>query len=73
MKTFQVGIIPGEIKSVVVEDESTTIEELFDLAGINVGSGYTFRANGENVDMYDEIEDLPSGSGVYASKMMKGN
>jgi len=73
MKTFKVGIVPGSIKEVVVEDEYTTIKELFELAGLNVASGYAVRANGETIDMYDEIEDLPDGSGVYASKMIKGN
>lgn len=68
-QSIKIGLMPGRLVEVLV-DENTTVKEAFDLAGIEIPSGYEVKANGQTIS----LEELASGNAlIVASKMIKGN
>jgi len=73
MKTYKVGIIPGTITEIGVEDPNITVTELFALAGLTIDSGHTIRRNGETISVDSTVGAMDTGTSFYASKKIKGN
>ena len=68
MRTVKVGMMPGRLVEIAVE-ASTTVREAFEIAQVEVPTGYEVRMDGEKVEMENKI----TGNLVVASKMIKGN
>lgn len=68
MRTVKVGMMPGRLVEVAVED-ATNVAQVFEIAGIEIPSGYEVRMDGEKVAM----DTIITGNLVVATKMIKGN
>ena len=68
MITIKVGMMPGRLEEIVVE-ENTSARKIFELAGIEV-SNHEIRLDGEKIDIDSNIN---SGNLLVAMKMIKGN
>ena len=68
MLKIKVGMMPGRLVEVVVE-EGTTAREIFDIAGVEL-SNHEIRLDGEKIDLDRTIYN---GSLLVAMKMIKGN
>ena len=67
--TIKVGTMPGRLVEVAVEG-TETVAQVFEIAGIEILSGYELRADGTKVDASQSV----SGANlVVQSKMIKGN
>ena len=68
MLKIKVGMMPGKLVEVVVE-EGTTAREIFDIAGVEL-SNHEIRLDGEKIDLDRTINN---GNLLVAMKMIKGN
>lgn len=68
MKTIKVGLMPGRLQQIEV-NENTTARELFEKAGIELAN-HEIRLDGEKIDL-DTI--IYNGSLCVGLKMIKGN
>ena len=68
MLNLKVGVMPGRLVEVVVE-EGTTAREIFDMAGIEI-SNHEIRLDGEKIELNNAINE---GRLLVAMKMIKGN
>lgn len=68
MNTIKIGVVPGEIKEVVI-DNAMTVAEIASLAGLET-TGYQVRVNGNVVDATVEIGEDAT---VLLAKQIKGN
>ena len=68
MLKIKVGMMPGKLVEVVVE-EGATAREIFDIAGVEL-SNHEIRLDGEKIDLDRTIYN---GSLLVAMKMIKGN
>ena len=68
MKTIKVGLMPGRLQQIEV-NENTTAREVFEKAGVEI-SNHEIRLDGEKIAL-DTI--INNGSLLVAMKMIKGN
>ena len=68
MKTLKVGIMPGKLTEIVIQEETTAFEA-FDIAEIDV-TGYELRLDGEKIDGDCVVN---GGSLLIGMKRIKGN
>ena len=68
MKTLKVGIMPGKLTEIVIQ-EGTTAFEAFDIAELDV-TGYELRLDGEKIDGDCTVNE---GSLLIGMKRIKGN
>ena len=68
MLKIKVGMMPGKLVEVVVE-EGATAREIFDIAGVEL-SNHEIRLDGEKIDLDRTINN---GNLLVAMKMIKGN
>ena len=68
MLKIKVGMMPGRLVEIVVE-EGTTAREIFDIAGVEL-SNHEIRLDGEKIDLDRTINN---GNLLVAMKMIKGN
>ena len=68
MLQIKVGVMPGRLQEVVVE-EKTSARRIFEIAGVEI-SNHEVRLDGEKIDLDRAIE---SGKLLVAMKMIKGN
>lgn len=68
MMKIKVGMMPGKLVEVVVE-EGTTAREIFEVAGVEL-SNHEVRLDGEKIDL-DRV--INNGSLLVAMKLIKGN
>lgn len=73
MKTFKVGIVPGAMVEVTVENSNISVEKLFKMAGKPIDSTYKVRLNGEAVDISKKVSSLGEVTTFYATRQIKGN
>ena len=72
-KTFKVGIVPGTIVPVTIENQEAKVSDLFCFAGLDINCNYTIRRNGVAIGLNEPVWDSPENSTFYASRMIKGN
>ena len=65
MLTLKVGVMPGRLQEVVVE-EKTSARRIFEIAGVEI-SNHEVRLDGEKIDIDRAIE---SGKLLVAMKMI---
>ena len=68
MLTLKVGVMPGRLQEVVVE-EKTSARRIFEIAGVEI-SNHEVRLDGEKIDLDMAVEN---GKLLVAMKMIKGN
>ena len=68
MKTLKVGIMPGKLTEIVIQEETTAFEA-FDIAELDV-TGYELRLDGEKIDGDCTVN---GGSLLVAMRKIKGN
>ena len=68
MLNLKVGVMPGRLVEVIVE-EGTTAREVFSIAGIEI-SNHEIRLDGEKIELSNVINE---GRLLVAMKMIKGN
>ena len=68
MLNLKVGVMPGRLVEVIVE-EGTTAREIFSIAGIEI-SNHEIRLDGEKIELNNVINE---GRLLVAMKMIKGN
>ena len=68
MKTLKVGVMPGKLTEIVIQEETTAFEA-FDLAEIDV-TGYEIRLDGEKIDGETVVN---GGNLLLGAKKIKGN
>lgn len=74
MVTIKVGIMPGEIKEIGVEDATqVTVKEAFELANLSLEGNMTFRVAGDSKEGTDVLGNVADGTLVIATKKIKGN
>lgn len=69
IRTVKVGVMPGRLVEVAVE-EGMTVKAVFDLAGVEVPSGYEVKADSETVDLESVVNGVNL---LVATKKIKGN
>lgn len=68
MLQIKVGVMPGKLQEVVVE-EKTSARRIFEIAGVEI-SNHEVRLDGEKIDLDMAVEN---GKLLVAMKMIKGN
>lgn len=68
MKTIKVGLMPGKLQQIEV-NENTTAREVFEKAGIEL-SNHEVRLDGEKITLDTKVNN---GNLLVAMKMIKGN
>ena len=68
MKTIKVGLMPGKLQQVEV-NENTTAREVFEKAGIEL-SNHEVRLDGEKITLDTKVNN---GNLLVAMKLIKGN
>ena len=68
MLNLKVGVMPGKLVQVVVE-EGTSAREVFSVAGVEIAN-HEIRLDGNKIDLDTKIN---SGNLLVAMKMIKGN
>ena len=68
MKTLKVGIMPGKLTEIVIQEETTAFEA-FDIAELDV-TGYELRLDGEKIDGDCVVN---GGDLLLGMKRIKGN
>ena len=68
MLTLKVGVMPGRLQEVVVENK-TSARRIFEIAGVEI-SNHEVRLDGEKIDLDMAVEN---GKLLVAMKMIKGN
>lgn len=68
MLTIKVGMFPGTLKEVVIE-EGTKVSEVLEMAGITVGAEQEIKLDDEVVNASDAIE---GGKMLLVTKRIKG-
>ena len=69
MLTVKIGVFPGSINEFVMED-GITVADALKMANINVGAEQEVKADGEVIDINDEV---PSGTKMLlVTKRIKG-
>lgn len=68
MRTVKVGMMPGRLVEVAIEG-TVSVQEVFNLASIEIPSGYEVRMDGDKVELSTNV----TGNLLVASKLIKGN
>lgn len=79
-KNFRVGVMPGGALHPVVgfdvipgtEDEMT-VGDLFDVTRLDLGTGFSIRADGADVTMDTPVSELEDGTTIIATRAIRGN